>query len=174
VHRPGVHEAAYGTPIAALIAQAGGATEPLRAVLVGGYHGTWLPEVALGAGLSTRALAPWGAGPGAGIVVALGRSECGVAATARIAGYLAGESARQCGPCLNGLPALADVLLRLARGVPDRELPAQAAWLARMVERRGACHHPDGTARLVRSALVTFADDVAAHLSGRCVTRDAA
>ena len=32
---------------------------------------------------------------------------------------------------------------------------------------RGACHHPDGAVRLVRSALAVFGEDVAAHAAGR-------
>jgi NADH:ubiquinone oxidoreductase subunit F (NADH-binding) len=156
VRRPGVHEAAYGVPLADLLSQAGGPTEPLQAVLVGGYHGVWLPPEALRAPMSVEGLAPWGATPGAGVVVALGRSESGLAATAKIATYLAGEGARQCGPCLNGLPAMATVLSRMAHGENHPDLPRQVEWLTRVVEGRGACHHPDGTARMVRSALLLF------------------
>jgi NADH-ubiquinone oxidoreductase-F iron-sulfur binding region len=42
------------------------------------------------------------------------------------------------------------------------------ARLAAVVEGRGACRHPDGTVRLVRSSLEVFAGDVARHLTGRC------
>jgi NADH:ubiquinone oxidoreductase subunit F (NADH-binding) len=156
VHRPGVHEVAYGVALGEVIEQAGGASEPVQAVLVGGYHGVWLPADAVSAPMSVEGLAPWGAGPGAGVVLVLGRSESGLAVTARIAAYLAGEGARQCGPCLNGLPAMATVLGRMARGERDADLPRQVEWLTRVVEGRGACHHPDGTARMVRSALEVF------------------
>jgi NADH:ubiquinone oxidoreductase subunit F (NADH-binding) len=156
VRSPGVVEAAYGTPIADLLSQSGGATEPVQAVLVGGYHGVWLPGDALLAPMSREGLSSWGATPGAGVVLVLGRSESGLALTARIAAYLAGEGTRQCGPCLNGLPAIAAVLGRMAGGDQSPDLPAQVAWLTRVVEGRGACHHPDGTARMVRSALEVF------------------
>ena len=33
---------------------------------------------------------------------------------------------------------------------------------------RGSCHHPDGTVRLVDSALEVFATDIAHHLDGYC------
>lgn len=165
-----VVEVPYGIPLGELVALAGGSTVPVGAVLVGGYHGAWLPaEPGFRVSVSRAALAPWGASPGAGVVVALPARDCGLVATARIAVYLAGQSAGQCGPCLNGLPQLAGTLARLARGEPDPLLPAQVARLAALVEGRGACHHPDGTARMVRSALRTFDADVRAHLTGRCV-----
>ena len=58
VRLPGVHEAAYGVPLSELITQAGGTTEPLQAVLVGGYHGVWLPPAALQAPCRRRARRP--------------------------------------------------------------------------------------------------------------------
>src|SRR5262249_48295544 len=68
-------------------------SEPLRAVLVGGYFGGWVPaheNLRLDSAL------------GAGVVMALGRSACPVAETARIATYMASQSAGQCGPCVFG------------------------------------------------------------------------
>jgi hypothetical protein len=40
--------------------------------------------------------------------------------------------------------------------------------LAELVDGRGACAHPDGTVRLVRSMLASFDDEVALHGQGRC------
>lgn len=169
VASPGVVEAACGAPLGHLLELAGGATEPLRALLVGGYHGAWLPAgPAAELAMSRAALEPWGADPGAGVVLALPAGQCGLVATARILDYLAQQSAHQCGPCLNGLPALAGLLARLARGDRDPDLAAGITRLAGVVDGRGACHHPDGTVRLLRSALDTFADDVQAHLDGTC------
>jgi NADH:ubiquinone oxidoreductase subunit F (NADH-binding) len=168
VARPSVVEARYGVPLGDLITAAGGATEHVQAVLVGGYHGGWAPaDPALP--VSSEALAPFGASPGAGVVIALPARACGLAETAKIAEYLAGQVAGQCGPCVNGLPRMAGTLADLAAGRPRPGLPGEAARLAALVTGRGACRHPDGTARLVLSAMRAFEADVAAHLNGRCL-----
>jgi NADH:ubiquinone oxidoreductase subunit F (NADH-binding) len=141
----------------------------LRAVLIGGYHGSWIPTDALaGIRLSKSALAPLGASPGAGIVHALGADECGLARTADIVGYLADQSARQCGPCLNGLPRLSGLFDDLAYGGVDDLVVDEIHGMIDLIDGRGACRHPDGTARLARSALDTFASDITHHRQGRC------
>jgi NADH:ubiquinone oxidoreductase subunit F (NADH-binding) len=118
--------------------------------------------------VSRAGLREYGGSPGAGVLVALPANACGLTESARIAGYLAGQSARQCGPCLNGLPRLADTLARLARRERDPGLPGEVARLAGLVTGRGACAHPDGTARFVVSTLRAFDAEVRAHLAGRC------
>ena len=81
-------------------------------------------------------------------------------------GYLAGQSAGRCGPCFNGLPALAAASARSRSGTAG---PPGWRSSRRLVVRRGACAHPDGTVRLVRSLLSTFAAEVEAHGEGRCL-----
>jgi NADH:ubiquinone oxidoreductase subunit F (NADH-binding) len=171
-----VCEAALGSSLLEVVDAAGGATAAVGAVLVGGYHGAWLPA---GPGarlpdlqLSNGTLRPAGAGLGAGVVTVLAAERCGLVETARVASYLAGESARQCGPCLNGLPRLAEVFADLASPGTTPAAAGEVRRLAGLVERRGACHHPDGTARLVRSALRTFAGEVHLHVRGRCSGTD--
>ena len=66
-----------------------------------------------------------------------------------------------------GLPAVATDLWMLARG--DRaqvEVLDQLRRRLTVLPGRGACAHPDGFARLVRSALTVFAGDFAAHAHG--------
>ena len=168
VRTPGVFEVAHGTSLGDLLDRAGGAPEPLRAVLVGGFHGAWIPPLAE-LPLSRSALRGYDAAPGAGVVVALGESKCGLLAASRIATYLAGERVGQCGPCDNGLPRIAGTLERLAHRDRDPALPAEVERLAALVTGRGACRHPDGTARFARSTMRFFADEVDRHLAGRCV-----
>jgi NADH:ubiquinone oxidoreductase subunit F (NADH-binding) len=165
-----VLEIPTGTPLTDVIAR-GGVTDrsDVGAILVGGYHGNWIPASAVaGVALSRAGLAEFGASPGAGIVHVLPIGECGLARTAEIVAYLAEQGARQCGPCRNGLPRLAALFDDLAYGRVDDGLLDDLQSMLGLVDGRGACRHPDGTVRLARSALETFASDVAAHRSGRC------
>ncbi len=169
VRRPGVHEVAFGTPFDELIALSGGFSEPPRALLIGGYFGTWVSAAdAATLTLAEADLGGRGAHIGAGAVTVLPASSCGVVETARVVRYLAGESAGQCGPCVHGLAAVADSLAALAGPEPVDERDRQRLTTRLThVTGRGACRHPDGAARLVGSALAVFADEVGRHLRGR-------
>jgi NADH:ubiquinone oxidoreductase subunit F (NADH-binding) len=160
-----VVEVATGTPLDDVLVGTG--HDPMGPVLTGGYHGRWLaPGAATGLPISRRWLAGAGGTLGAGVLLPLPVGSCPVVRTAAVAAYLAGESARRCGPCLNGLPALAAELAALARA--GRATAARVPHLIGRVSGRGASAHPDGTARLVASLLETFPDEVAAHELGRC------
>ena len=100
---------------------------------------------------------------GAGILICLPPTACGLAETARVVRYLAEETAGQCGPCLFGLPVLADALADLAFQGGRRRALGQINGLLPIIERRGACRHPDGATQLVRSALRTFTADALSH-----------
>jgi NADH:ubiquinone oxidoreductase subunit F (NADH-binding) len=118
--------------------------------------------------LSNAALRPAGGFVGAGVLVALPADRCGIAETARVTRFLALESAGQCGPCFNGLPRIATALDELAGPRPDPQVRADIQRWAGLVQGRGACHHPDGTVRFVRSALQVFAAEIERHARGRC------
>jgi NADH:ubiquinone oxidoreductase subunit F (NADH-binding) len=167
ITNPGVYEAPYGVTVANLLASAGNPSTRLQAILVGGYHGAWVPATG-DLPLSRSALRRYGASPGAGVVIALPADACGLVESAKVAGYLADQTAKQCGPCVNGLPRISQTLQRLAWGDRQHGLAAEVERLASVVEGRGACHHPDGTARFVRSTLRAFAAEVELHLAGRC------
>ncbi|MDQ6614531.1 MAG: SLBB domain-containing protein [Actinomycetota bacterium] len=161
VARPGVVEAACGTPLSELVAVAGGITEPLSAVLLGGYFGTWQPpETAWGSTLDLNV--------GAGVIVAFPASVCGLVEVARLARWLAGQSAGQCGPCTNGLPAIAGGVEALAQGQLTADVAANLRRRLTMVVGRGACHLPDGVSRVIASGLNAFSSEIEAHRRGRC------
>jgi NADH:ubiquinone oxidoreductase subunit F (NADH-binding) len=166
-----VSEVPVGAPLADVL-DLGRA--PAQAVLVGGYHGTWIAAAqAARLPLANAALRQAGASLGAGVLAALPADRCGLAETAHVLRYLAAESAGQCGPCLNGLPRIAGAFTQLSGPRPDPRCLADLERWAGLVEGRGACHHPDGTVRLVRSALGVFGGEIERHMAGQCTAGDA-
>ncbi|MGH9060898.1 MAG: NADH-ubiquinone oxidoreductase-F iron-sulfur binding region domain-containing protein, partial [Acidimicrobiales bacterium] len=146
---------------------AGGTTASVQAHLVGGYGGTWVrAETAQEVPLCDEALAGLGGMLGPGVVVALPTGACGLTETARILSYLAREGAGQCGPCTHGLGAMAGAMFSVARGDRGAAAVGHLQRWASQVAGRGACHHPDGAARLATSALRVFRADLAAHVHG--------
>ncbi len=138
VAHPGVYEIETASSLSSLIKAGGGATARMRGALIGGYGGPWIAgEYLRGVALSNEHLAPHGATLGAGVVHLLSEQACPVAETARLARWMAGQSARQCGPCIHGLDALADVARgdRLAAPPPPGPDRGSAAWAR---SRRGA------------------------------------
>ena len=164
VARPGVYEIEMGTPAGQVVMLAGGPAERPAALLVGGYFGAWLPAgAAWPVPMCHAALKAAGGAMGAGMVIVLPVSSCGLAETARVVRYLADENAGQCGPCMFGLPALADAMADLAYHGGRRRALERVASLAGLVAGRGACRHPDGAVQLVRSALRAFEADARRH-----------
>ena len=160
-----VMEVEIGVPLSTLLASQPAA----QALLIGGYHGTWLPMAqAASLTLDNATLNQRGAAVGAGVIAALPADRCGLVEAARVARYLATESAGQCGPCLNGLPRMAAGLAELAGRGHRKQVRADLERWAGLVTRRGACNHPDGTARFVASALTVFAPEISVHARGHC------
>lgn len=135
-------------------------------LLVGGFHGAWVhPRDGAELRWSNAHLRGIGASLGAGAVLSLQDGSCPVSQTARFTDYLARETAGRCGPCRNGLPALAEEMRSFAAGVDTR---GRMRELTGLVRGRGACAHPDGTSRLVASLLTALEDYVDGHLNQRC------
>jgi NADH:ubiquinone oxidoreductase subunit F (NADH-binding) len=160
VGQPGVIEVPTGTTLGEVAAQVRantGASAP-QAVIIGGYHGGWLPYDA-SIRLDRKDLARRGASLGAGVLIFVGSDTCPSLELARVTRWLAAQSAKQCGPCVFGLPALANDVAELVQG-------RHSTGLRRHLENlpgRGACAHPDGSVRFVQSGLGLIAADVAKH-----------
>ncbi len=169
VAAPGVYELAFGTPMDELLSAAGGPTDQLQALLVGGYFGTWVGAgPALELRLAREDLRSVGCSLGSGVIIVLGHASCGLLESARVIDYLARSSAGQCGPCVHGLRAIADAVLDLADGRAAQGQLAEVQRWCREVRGRGACHHPDGAVRFVQSTLAVFATEIERHRGGRC------
>lgn len=166
LERPKVLEVVPGMTLRTVLHSAGADPVP-QALLLGGYGGSWLDGALLDTPYDNESLSRLGTSVGAGIVVVLGREGCGVVETQRVVKWMANESARQCGPCAFGLPALSDDLGELSTGSrTSTKALERLEQRCGVIEGRGACHHPDGVVRLVRSALRVFAEDFKSHSRG--------
>ena len=164
VEHPGVFEVPLGVGLSDLIAAAGGTLDATQALLIGGYFGTWIrSDVARSVRVDPASLRTVDASFGCGVVVALSKDTCGLAESARVARWLANENAGQCGPCMNGLPAIAHAMRVLVAGDRDGQAEAHLRRWLDMVKGRGACKHPDGAARFVGSSLDAFAAEIQIH-----------
>ena len=104
---------------------------------------------------------------GPGIVTVWDPAACPVETAAGMIAYAAGESAGQCGPCMFGLPALAAEWTALGLR-PTADGHERLLGRLGLLERRGACAHPDGVARFAQSALRTLAPEFSAHANHTC------
>jgi NADH:ubiquinone oxidoreductase subunit F (NADH-binding) len=170
VRDQGVKEIELGTTVGDVAAEAGAVEGGTRAVILGGYFGTWAPaDEVWGLPLDPVVMKSVGLTFGCGIVGLLPTGACGVSATARVMEFLAKESAGQCGPCQYGLPALGEATTRVAQGRAVSGDLDRIELLTAQIGGRGACHHPDGAVQLMASALNVFGDEFRHHAqTGRC------
>ncbi len=170
---PRVVEAPLGAPLAEALSLGTGASPSVQGVLLGGYGGGWVTtDEASAMVLTEEAARSHGSSIGPGVVVLLPSGVCPLLEVSRVVRYLAAERAGQCGPCVNGLDALATTMDLLA--VQPGSLRGGISTvpsLCGLIEGRGACRHPDGVARFVRTALRVFGEHAALHLRrGPCHT----
>ena len=168
--RPQVTEIELGTRVGTVVLEAGVNGSGAAAILIGGYGGQWWSvEDAWDLPLSHAGMARAGGVLGAGVVIVLGPQSCPLVELAGVASWLDAQGARQCGPCVRGLGAIAGALSRLADGRPAAEDAAGLERWQRLVPGRGACRHPDGAVRFVGSGLRVFAEHAWQHRrSGPC------
>ena len=163
---PLVVEASLGVAFRDLLTLTPSDSDRYRGALLGGYGGGWIsiPDL-LECRLTEESARRLHSSLGAGVVVLLPREHCPLAESARVVRYMQRQGAGQCGPCMHGLSDLAAHLEGLAFN-PGRfggRVPPLLE-LCDLIEGRGACRHPDGVTRFVRSALVVFRDDVDNHV----------
>ena len=141
-----------------------------RAVLLGGYFGTWArAEDVWSLPLDPTVMRSVDLTFGCGMIAVLPPGVCGVTVTAGIMAFLADETAGQCGPCVYGLRAIGDATARVAAGRVESGDLDRIERLTTQTAGRGACHHPDGAVQLMASALSVFGEEFARHArTGRC------
>lgn len=166
----GVSEIACETTVGEILDLAGGSTQPIQAFLIGGYFGSWFSaDRALHLRLGHSRMREAGGSLGSGVIAALPEGACGLNETAHVLRYMAEETSGQCGPCVHGLRSIADGVDQMIDGPDATADRARVVRWSEDVIGRGACHHPDGTVRFLRSALSVFDEEIALHAErGAC------
>jgi NADH:ubiquinone oxidoreductase subunit F (NADH-binding) len=165
--RPALVEVPLGVRLAALVEWYDADPTELRGVMAGGLFGGLLADP-WDLRLTHEAFRAVGSGLGCGSFAFIGADDCPVDTAADAVAFLAAESARQCGVCINATAGMADVLAALRTGIADRGQIEKIAGWTEKVPGRGACALVDAAARMAASLLREFPREVEAHLANPC------
>ncbi|MEV6836938.1 NADH-ubiquinone oxidoreductase-F iron-sulfur binding region domain-containing protein [Streptomyces sp. NPDC051133] len=142
----------------------GRAAAVLLGGLFGGLYGDGWPDLPLDHDRLNAA----GGALGCGALHFLHPRDCPVAVAAEAVGYLAAQSARQCGVCVSGTGALARTLTAAARGAVAHDTTDRLRRWSGQLPGRGACGLLDAAARVVASLLAHFPGRIETHRGAAC------
>jgi NADH-quinone oxidoreductase subunit F len=153
VARPGVYEIDSGTTLGALVALAGGETDGIQAILLGGAAGSFVTSEHLDLPLTFEDARAAGVALGSGVVLVFGERNDLTDAARRIARFFRDESCGQCVPCRVGTVRVEEALDRFVSNGHDNAERTLIAEIDRVMKDASICGlgHTAGTA--IRSAL---------------------
>jgi NADH-quinone oxidoreductase subunit F len=124
VARPGLYEVVFGTTLGELLDLAGGVAggRGVRAILLGGAAGTFVPPGLRDLPLTFEGTRAAGASLGSGVVVVFDEAADMDSVVLRIAAFFRHESCGQCVPCRVGTVRQEEALKRLVAGEDETEL----------------------------------------------------
>jgi NADH-quinone oxidoreductase subunit F len=172
VGRPGIIEAPLGTPVKELVQVARGRRPGLRrikAVLVGGPSGGFLPPAGLGIGLGAQALESAGAILGSGTVLVVDDTACIVSLAALMTRYLNDEACGKTIPCRIGTRRLAEIGARFTAGTPRPTDPQLLSDLAADCRDGALCALESTATNPLMSGMRYFGEEFEDHIvRGTC------
>jgi len=135
VRHPGCYEGPNGITLRELIDDhAGGATEPIGAIVPGGAASGILPPAALDTPLAREPLRAWGAGVGSAGVQVFSTSYSPLRLAAETMRFFAEESCQKCTPCRIGNRGMHYLLEELEHGRVAMPRPQVEEWLDAMLK----------------------------------------
>jgi len=170
VRRPGVVEVPTGTTVGQVVEKAGGgASGTLKAVLVGGPSGGFLPPEALATPLTPGALGEAGAILGSGSLLVLDQSACIVELATLMERFMNDESCGKCIPCRIGTRRLTEIGDRFMTGRARPADPQLLQDLAADVRDGSLCGHGITAPNPLVSGMRYFGAEFQEHaVHGRC------
>ena len=170
VEREGVFELPLGTPLRALVEDAGGGVRGGGAmkVIVPGSSTTVLVASQLDVGLDFEDMAATGSGLGSGGFAVFDDTTCTMQVAHLYSRFLWVESCAQCPPCKFGSGEITAHLERIERGEGDAGDVGLMLARAKTVTDGQKCALPTGESLLLQSVIQTFTEEFQAHERRRC------
>lgn len=159
VGRPGIVEVPLGTSLRDLLDLAGGSTGTLKALLVGGPTGGFLPAASLDLPLTVGSLAEAGALVGSGTILAVGTETSIVELATLLTRYLSDESCGKTIPCRIGMRRMAELGDGLCRGLCRPSDPKLMADLAADIRDGALCGLESGGVNPLLSGMRYFGSE---------------
>jgi NADH-quinone oxidoreductase subunit F len=166
VRRPGVYEAALGTPLRRVIEENAEPAEEIGLVFPGGPSTPPLAAPDLDVPLDPDALRARGTALGTGAVLVVGASACPMALAASAAGFFERENCGQCPPCAVGTASLARILRSVESGASRARDVRDLRDVSSFMSGHGYCAHCRAAATVATAMVRGFADAVEAHVDG--------
>ena len=176
VAQGGLAEVALGTPLAAIVALAGGATGSAKAVFVGGPGGGALAATELDTPYEFDTLRAAGAGIGLGQLLVTNAETCMVDTARFFLDYSAREACGKAVPCRIGTKRLVETLDRILVGTPRPTDIGLLRALAAKMSDTALCKLEARAPGPMLTTLDRFGDEYRAHaergecLAGACRT----
>ncbi|OLC57237.1 MAG: hypothetical protein AUH85_03780 [Chloroflexi bacterium 13_1_40CM_4_68_4] len=163
-------EVPYGATVQDVLSRGGATLEGARGIHVGGPTGGVLPATAAGTATTFEALAEAGTILGSAQVRTLPAATCMVHFAASLFAYLERENCGICVPCRVGTKRIGGVLESVYSNIGRADDVAWLDELAAHLHDFSLCGFGITAASIIRTLERYFADDVQAHLAGRCPT----
>lgn len=170
VKRPGVIEVPLGATLRRVIYDIGGGVnddKEIKAVMVGGFGGGFLPEAALDTPLDYRSLAGAGIAMASGSLVVADSATCVVDLTLHALSFSLAGSCGHCVPCREGTLQMTELLKDITGGrgkMADLDLLME---LGDCLQTGSLCRFGKNAPAPVLTSIAHFRDEYAAHIAGR-------
>ena len=166
VVKPGLVEVPIGIALGDILALAGGVpgSHSLKALLVGGPSGGFLPDSAVKTEYQFEALREAGAHMGSGSVVAIDERACLVDLASTLTRFCADQACGKTIPCRIGLRRLAEIGARICEGQPRGDEITRLTDLSADITASRLCSHEGNSTLPLLSLVRYFRDELDAHL----------
>ncbi|MGB3976893.1 MAG: aldehyde ferredoxin oxidoreductase N-terminal domain-containing protein [bacterium] len=172
LNQTGLAEVPLGTPLQFVLNTWGKGVpngQSIKAVLIGGPSGGFIPGTKLDIPLDFKTLTDAGSTVGSGDITVFDQSTCMVDMIESYTRYLAGESCGKCLPCREGLQHLAAILKKIKDGKGSMEDLDTIKELAETVSAASLCHFGKMAPNPILTGLRYFREDLMTHVrTGRC------